>query len=566
MDLDEFLSQRYDEYLRLCQWFVSNIVEVADLNPEIEEITALNRDAVADKSDLRVQLTDRLESISQAFGDAEPIDEPPVETQGEAEFELPKISVIQKLANDLLRTLSNIDSPPNRIEDLPNIVDQSKINLADSEYDLRADEDNPVLRGLFALNNINLEDYSSLDSPEFRKSLDTAVEQLSLYLNWFWDSDPTGRQPIETVTPEETDSYRFEYELHEGTITLKLAEDETPPTPLEQRSDGMRWIITFLLTIIAQPYAQSGGRQTLVTLDDPGIHLHPEAEKQLFRAFFNVTNQAQIIYTTHSPALIDRKEVDRLRIVKNITEKKDSSLIGTRIANDLDDARTPGEQVDPLATAREAIGWTLSDSLFRGEQTVLVEGPSDKRYLNLFNDYFKWDGKPHLDKDPTFVDSKGGQLPFLSRILSAEDVNHVILMDDDSVNNGYEAEIEARTVRYNDLEIPDSREYEAEIEDLFDREFLIKAAAEVHDELDAEEALEPPYHTFECSIVSYIEEYLEQTEYYPGELCKYDLSMEVKDQLEKELRTSPEEHSETIERFQSVISELKEKIEKMDDE
>jgi len=554
MPIDEFLGKRFTEH---------NVVKVTKLNPEIEEVGGITEDEVDSVSDLSDQIGERLSSISEACDNAEPIQKLPEDAQDEAAYMPPDIYEIQLFADDLLRTLNNVDNPVGPISDLPIIVDQSEIDLADSEYDLREDQDDPMLQGLLALDSIDLTDFDSYSSPRLHKSLDNSVAELSKYLNAFWDFNPEDRQPQDTITPGQTDRYTFQYELDGETVKLKLAEGDSPATPLDQRSDGMRWIITFLLTILAQPYGQSEGIQTLVTLDDPGIHLHPEAEKKLFRAFFYVTNQAQIVYTTHSPALIDRREVRRLRIIKHEIDEAEGRPIGTTVANDLDNARTQGEQVDPLATAREAIGWTLSDSLFRGEQTVLVEGPSDKRYLNMFNSYFSWNGQQHLDDDPTFVDSKGSQLPFLSRILAAENVTHVALMDDDSADSNFEQEIERRTVRYRDVLEP-ALDFDAEIEDLFDREFLIECASHVHEELHAETILSTPYDEAPVGIVEYIENFLEQADEGPNKLKKEELSREVKDQLQQEIRESPETHSETIAKFQATISALKERIQEVD--
>jgi len=558
-EIEDFIAKRFHEHLRLCWWFVQNIIEVSKLNHEIEEVRSIDPDAVDNISDLNEEIRQRLDRISNVFNDAEPIETPPEITQEDAEFSPPDIFAIQQTADNLLRTLSNVDNPTDPIDDLPTIVDQSEIELVESEYNLIADGDDPILQGLLALGDIHIIDYNSYDSSEFQDALDTAVNELSKYLNAFWDFRPEERRPQETVTPDQTERYSFQYELNGTTLALKLAEGDNPPTPLDQRSDGMRWIITFLMTIVAQPYEQSEGRQTLLTLDDPGIHLHPEAEKKLYRAFFYVVNQAQIVYTTHSPALIDRKEIDRLRIVEH--EIEGDGPVGTTVVNNLDEARAAGKQVDPLATAREAIGWTLSDSLFQGEQTVLVEGSSDKRYLNMFNSFFNWSGRPCLADDPTFVDSKGGQLPFLSRILAAENVTHVALMDDDSSTNDYEPELEERTVRYNEVGVLDGKEYDAEIEDLFNRRFMIELASEVHDDLDAEDILETPYDTAPTGIVDYIENFLDGKE-----LNKGKLSREVRDQLQPELRESPEAHQDTIERFQTVISELKETLERVDRE
>lgn len=561
--LDEFIVDRHHEHLRLCWWFIQNISEVSEYNPEIDDIESIDSDKIDSIPELHNTIKRRLERISDVFDGATPIEESDINSEDEAAYAPPKVTKIQKSSEDLLRTLSNVFNPPDPLNDLPNIIDQSEIELVESEYNLHEVTDSPALQGLLSLDNIEITSYSSYDSDDLRNSLDNAVDRLSDYLNEFWEFSAAERPSGETISPEETDRYTFSYEMKDEKIRLKLSEEDGPAIALDQRSDGMRWIITFLLKILAQPYAQSEGRQTIVILDDPGIHLHPEAEKQLFLAFFHVTNQAQIIYSTHSPALIDPKEVARLRIIRRKMNQQGEHIIGTTVANDLDKAKTDGEQVDPLATARDAVGWTLSDSLFRGETTILVEGSSDKRYLNLFNSFLMYSGRTHIEDDPKFINSKGLQLPFLSRILAAEDVTHVALMDDDSADKDFEPELEERTVRYNDILMPDTEEYDAEIEDLFDRELFIRAAADVHDELDAETILQTPYDEVPCGIVDYVENFLDDPD--SDELKKDDISKKIKNRLGPELNKSSEEHNETIRRFEAIITELKTKFDEFDD-
>ncbi|WP_424016047.1 AAA family ATPase [Halorubrum xinjiangense] len=333
MEIDSFLVERHREHLHLCWWFIQNVAEVSELNPEVDEIDSINPADINDISEAHHAVKRQLESISTAFDNATPIEEPDLDSNDEVTYEPPEVSEIQQGADGLLRTLSNVFNPSDPLADLPNIIDQSQIELAKSEYNLRESRSNLALQGLLALDNIEITNYSSYDSSDLRTSLDNAVDRLSDYLNKFWEFDPVEGVSGGTIDPDETERYEFSYELDGEILRIRLSEEDGPPIPLEQRSDGMRWIITFLLKILAQPYDQSEGRQTLVILDDPGIHLHPEAEKQLFSAFFYITTQAQIVYSTHSPALIDSKEMARLRIIKRNTTRQEDDPIGTTVAN-----------------------------------------------------------------------------------------------------------------------------------------------------------------------------------------------------------------------------------------
>lgn len=551
--IDEFLDIRYAEHLQLCWWFLENAAKVAEEYITDIEIGMSDIEPDDPKSKLSEQIQSQLLDIQSTFETVDQPDETVEELTVEYELTPPDFVEISTAADELLTRLIEIEnSEPS--SDLPTILDQSEIRLAKSRYDLWDDSETMVVKGLCSQGNIELEEYSAYNSDRLEKALDTAVDNISTYLNAFWDLDPTDRDSIETLSPEDTSRYEFDYELNGREIELTLKEGDGPVTPIGQRSDGMRWIITFLLSVMAQPYDQSGGRETIVTLDDPGIHLHPEAEKLLFRAFFYVTTQTQIVYTTHSPALIDRKEIDRLRIVDRETEDSSSLDFGTNIWNDIEDAKSRKGQIDPLSTAREAVGWQLSDSLFHGEETILVEGPSDKKYLETFHQFLKWEGEDNL-KDPTFVNSGGDQLPFLSRILAAEDVNHVILMDDDKLHCDYDPELKDRIVYYDDIDLEGKEDHPGmEVEDLFDIDLIIRHADDKH-ELDPDEVREKYPDDTMAPIVDVIEECMDG-----GDLKKERMSDDITAEIEEALQLNPEDYKKTIKRFKAVLEKLNEEL------
>lgn len=556
-DLGEFTDYRYHEHIRLCWWFIRNAGEVAamylpDVNIDTDDV---------ESAKTSIETSDRikykLEKIQTRFQTADEPAESVAELTGESESAPPNFLEISESANQLLNCLTRLENPT-PYSDLPTILDQSRIRLAESRYDLWEDSDSMVIKGLCSHGAIDLADYSAYNSDRLKNALDQAVEEITTSLNAFWDLNPTERQEIETLTPNETERYEFNYELDGREIELTLKEGDGPATPIRQRSDGMRWIITFLLSVMAQPYEQSGGRETLVTLDDPGIYLHPEAEKLLFRGFFHVATQAQITYTTHSPALIDRKEIDRLRIIDRETDESSGGKFGTTISNDIDDAKSDKGQVDPLSTAREAVGWQLSDSLFQGEETILLEGPSDKKHLQIFHEHLKWDEeKEQIFDDPTFVNSGGDQLPFLSRILVAEDVNHVILMDDDKLKKDYDEELEERIVYYDDIELSGREALDTvEIEDLFDPDLIIEHAATYH-EFDPADVKDAYPDDGGAPIEKIIEGFIDED--HP-ELAKKQMSDDISSVMEDKLRSDPDDVSETLARFRAVLEKLHEEL------
>lgn len=70
---------------------------------------------------------------------------------------------------------------------------------------------------------------------------------------------------------------------------------------LSQRSTGLRWYLNFYIALKGEDLRPGD----IILVDEPGMYLHPKAQQEM-RCILNEESQNnQIIYTTHSPYLID---------------------------------------------------------------------------------------------------------------------------------------------------------------------------------------------------------------------------------------------------------------------
>ena len=84
-----------------------------------------------------------------------------------------------------------------------------------------------------------------------------------------------------------------------------------------QRSDGFKQFVSFLLTISAEN-KNSQLSNTLLVLDEPETHLHPQAQEFLLSELKKIsTNQRRnvVLFATHSNFLIDKQNLERNFIV-----------------------------------------------------------------------------------------------------------------------------------------------------------------------------------------------------------------------------------------------------------
>lgn len=90
----------------------------------------------------------------------------------------------------------------------------------------------------------------------------------------------------------------------------------------------------------------------LFMFDEPGVHLHVNAQKELLKLFEDLTNKGhQVVYATHSPSMIDGENVLNVRVA----EKSDDGH--TLIYKNCYDQRLSSEsKMETLSPLIKAIG------------------------------------------------------------------------------------------------------------------------------------------------------------------------------------------------------------------
>ncbi len=189
-------------------------------------------------------------------------------------------------------------------------------------------------------------------------------------------------------------------------------------TSLGTRSQGFVWFFSFLAWY---SQLQRKNEPLIMLLDEPGLFLHAKAQMDLLDYFDQELGSAhQVIYTTHSPFMVDPRHWDRARIVqdKGIDTLEDLPVEqeGTKVFADVLEASS-----DSLFPLQAALGYEIHQTLFIGPNSLIVEGVSDLLYLQIMTGLLERDGREGLseewtitpvggaDKVPTFVALIGAQ-------------------------------------------------------------------------------------------------------------------------------------------------------------
>lgn len=191
-----------------------------------------------------------------------------------------------------------------------------------------------------------------------------------------------------------------------------IEEDGTFYEP-ERRSKGKIWHLSFYIKLTAHA---SRDNPPIVLIDDPGLHLHAKAQRDILDKLESVAETSRVVYTTHSPYLIDSEKLDRVWLV----EREEGG--GTEI-----EKLHAGADEDTLRPVITAIGANTTLGVHTDkENSVVVEGISDYHYLQAFSEIAGW------DSDLDIIPGTGGDSPVnIGSILFGWGVEPIFLLDDD---------------------------------------------------------------------------------------------------------------------------------------
>lgn len=143
-----------------------------------------------------------------------------------------------------------------------------------------------------------------------------------------------------------------------------------------QRSKGTRWYVAFFLHLTA---SQKDGDPIVLLLDEPGAYLHATAQEDVLRLVENLGSDIPVIYSTHSPYLIDHKRIDRILAVERDADNEDSNtIVRTGLALAASSQLT-------LAPVLAVMGTDLStQQLIQRRGNILLEENSAYFYFSAF--------------------------------------------------------------------------------------------------------------------------------------------------------------------------------------
>ena len=268
--------------------------------------------------------------------------------------------------------------------------------------------------------------------------------------------------------------YRFRFEADGDHFRIWVSDDRRPEeVELENRSTGLQWFLSFYLVFLVE--SQGDHRNAILLLDEPGLSLHPLAQRDLSAFFDGLTKTNQIIYTTHSPFLVDPDRLDRVR---KVFVAEDGS---TESSPNLRQSGADRAHAGAAYAVYSALNLNVAESLLLGCLPVIVEGASDQHYLTMIKTLLIGAGKIRPRRELVFPPAGGTKtLKITAGILTGRDeVLPVVLLDGDHMGARMAAELKSSLYVGLEEKVLSTDDYvtfkNSELEDLIPHQRFVEA-------------------------------------------------------------------------------------------
>lgn len=331
-------------------------------------------------------------------------------------------------------------------------------------------------------------------------------------------------------------NYRFRFQADGDHFRIWVSDEKRPEEiELESRSTGLQWFFSFFLTFLVEQ--QAAHKEAILLLDEPGLTLHPLSQRELSEFFESLSRSNPILYTTHSPFMVDHDHVDRVRVVY----VDDSGA--TAVSADL--RASSGPEAKSVYAVHAALGLSVSDALLQGCTSVIVEGVSDQNYLSGIKTVLVARKKIAPRRELVFVPAGGAKgVNTIAPVVTGKDEQTpVVLLDDDRQGRQFAEQLRKGPVYSGAAErilnVKDFASIEGcEVEDLLQTYVIAAASRNLRgpSDEDFEDVAKPGE-----PIVPQIEAYAAKHGIELAHGWKVDLARQVKQRLLKDADKIPED-------------------------
>jgi len=303
---------------------------------------------------------------------------------------------------------------------------KQRVNAAAADPANASKQIEPKHQAVLALLRMAEVDLTDFDNGKSYEELKSQIEAVSISLTdqvlEFWKQN----EDLEVEIDIRTDASEAAPFNNGPNIYLRIRNrrHRGVSTPFDQRSRGFIWFFSFLVWFDSVQHqldvsGKASNKCLVLLLDEPALALHALAQTDFLSYIDHLSEDYQVIYTTHSPFMVHSDRLHQVRVVE------DKVKIGTVVSDNLSgsDPRT----IFPL---QAALGWNLAQNLFVTKFNLLVEGISELSILQAMSHVVEASGGTGLMNNATIVPAGGlSNVATFVSLLGANGLNLAVLHD-----------------------------------------------------------------------------------------------------------------------------------------
>ncbi len=243
-------------------------------------------------------------------------------------------------------------------------------------------------------------------------------------------------------------------------------------TPPYLRGSGIRKLVTLLVLLLEIDYQSD---HVYILFDEPENSLHADMQHFLRSLLEDLAKNEnlQVIYATHSPAMINPLKVDALRLFeRSNVEDRAVSVVHNR----------PFER--NFVRVRSSLGVSPADLLLYAPITIIVEGATEILGIPYLLLRLHGENVPGFERVPEllasshFLDGEGDSFEYMCRLAKSQGCKPIIFVDGDKIRRIKQQRVEEQHRDVPIILLPDGQEFE----DLVPRVSYFQALAEVSEQ------------------------------------------------------------------------------------
>jgi len=251
---------------------------------------------------------------------------------------------------------------------LPNRIDMEDIISGNENV-----EGYKAARNFLSLAQLDYTFFQQPSSRILKQKIENLNRTLTHNFHDFWQQSIGRNNKIHIQF--ELDHYSASYGEKAGKPYLEFwIKDEGERLYPKQRSRGVRWFLSFYMELMAA--ANIKDKNMVLLVDEPGVSLHARAQEDVLKVFEVIKERIQVIYTTHSPHLVEINKLHRVLAVQR--DDLDSLKSTSRI---FDPLQLSSASPDTLTPLQSILGNPMGGDGFSSDRINLIVNDTGSFYL-----------------------------------------------------------------------------------------------------------------------------------------------------------------------------------------